>query len=123
MIKLIADANWKKTSIQLLCIASVLAATEKNLQLVLCFKHFTKEQLLVKDHNVDSVYHKLLILDQNMLQLFENVTWISFLDALCNNQNNNVHHFKRSLQKNWTQMSMSHSSDGLKVITVYNVTL
>ena len=35
-------------------------------QLVLCFKHSVKEQALVsEDFNVDSVYRKLLILDQN----------------------------------------------------------
>jgi len=46
-------------------LASVLAATGKP-QLVLCFTHFTKEQVLISEHfNVDSVYHKLLTLDQS----------------------------------------------------------
>jgi len=64
-----ADANcfisWENVHLFNYCaLASVLAATGKP-QLVLCFKNCTKEHMLVNaDFNVDSVYRKLLILDQ-----------------------------------------------------------
>ena len=41
-------------------LASLLAATEKKPQLVLCLKRFTKLQVLYSGLNVDSTYHKIV---------------------------------------------------------------
>jgi len=65
MLNCIISSKLRKPSCQLLCTSLFFWLPWEKPQLVLCFKHFIREQVLVSgDFSVDSLYRKLLIFYQ-----------------------------------------------------------
>lgn len=80
MLSCIISPKLRKPSLHLLCtsLASVLAAMETP-QLVPCYKTFHKRASAIsEDFNANTVYRKLLMLDQICRELFANVAEVRF---------------------------------------------